>query len=243
MSDRLPSVLLGLLLSALRGRPSSALTVLLYDIDLILILPVGVFAFWLVDKLVYHTGPSRLLKLFVILLCGQALLGIVPVPLPVTRPRNDTSDKQVHHISTPWLIRDWAYLAVGVLLIVSPLLLLAIAIGQFISAPYLFDIEIMAYEYWRSFSATVISFFVGTNRFKQWVRNPLFDLCGCFVAFLLCALAALPELIAVGDNLFIQGGAPLLEQSLKASILSFYTVLNLIGAIQASRRIRNESEE
>ena len=115
MSDRLPSVLLGLLLSALRGRPSSALTVLLYDIDLILILPVGVFAFWLVDKLVYHTGPSRLLKLFVILLCGQALLGIVPVPLPVTRPRNDTSDKQVHHISTPWLIRDWAYLAVGVL--------------------------------------------------------------------------------------------------------------------------------
>jgi hypothetical protein len=44
------------------------------EVHIILILAVGVFALWLVNKLIEPVGMSRLLKVIVLLLCALAIL-------------------------------------------------------------------------------------------------------------------------------------------------------------------------
>jgi|ERR1700730_1588114 hypothetical protein len=136
---------------------------------------------------------------------------------------DDPSDKHRLHASTAWLSREWVYRAIAVLLVPAPLTLL------FIDYYFIPADPVLLFG-----CGSVISAVIGLNRFKKWVPNPVIDLCGCIVAFVLCALAAVHILLLVSAISISAGVVP--EDQIRAYVFSFYTVVNLLGAIQASQR-------
>jgi hypothetical protein len=135
---------------------------------------------------------------------------------------------------TSWLSQKWAYRTVAWPLVFAPLAVLFLMVmedrwGQhyFLANPaLLFD------------CGSVISLFVGLNRFKRWLPNPLADLSGCIIAFALSSLAAVHILLLVGAISIISGGEPVEVDQAKAYVFSFYAIINLVGAIQASQRAK-----
>jgi hypothetical protein len=244
VSYELPTLILGLLITALRGRLIGFLTILGSESDLILIFALGVFAFWFVKKLVYQTEVSRLLKAFVIVLCSQAVLWIAALPAPLSResPHNHAQAKQAPHTSVAPLNRGWRFVLIAVLLIMFPVVLFMIASEPYLSDPSTFSFKVMVWDYGTGFCAALISCAVGIRVFKRGVRNQLLDVCGSFIAFVICALEMVHWLKAVGENFFMSDSIAL-DYSLPACLFGFYSVVNLVFATKLSRKIVTYAEE
>jgi hypothetical protein len=144
----------------------------------------------------------------------------------MTATQNSGQPYKAHPL-TAWLGQAGPYRAIAVLLVLAPLTLFFIDPYFFLADPLLLFV-----------CATIISAVIGINRFTQWKRNPLIDLSGCIIAFVLCALAAVHILLLVGAISFVVGGGsePAPEDKFRAYVFSFYTAVTLIGAIQASVR-------
>ena len=150
-----------------------------------------------------------------------------------TAPQNH----RVNHFPV-WISHDWACCTVSVLLILAPvIMIISVAIGDIsyggLSGVFGFHpLGLFGF-------ATVTSLIIGINRFTKWMPQSV-NLCGCIIAFLLCALAAVRILMLIaGISIFSTGFADVAEEhKIQALMFCLYAGVNLLGAVQSSEGSR-----